>query len=229
MPPLDLIRLVLPSMRRRRQGHIINISSVSGMMAMPTMGLYSCSKFALEGLSESLWYEVRPWNIKVTLVEPGFIKSDAFSKVPWSRKASVARDKVSCPYHQHYDNMEPFIVKIMKRVFAKPESVARKVHKIMNRKKPPLRVPGTFDAYLFSMMKRMVPSRVYHPLLHRLLPNANTWGEHSFVETDKANFLLNKNSPKEIGALQRFDFVDNKKAKKRVDQDKTTNSNDLVD
>lgn len=58
--PMALIRGVLPQMRKKRQGHIINISSVGGMMAMPTMSIYSASKFALEGATEALWYEVRP-------------------------------------------------------------------------------------------------------------------------------------------------------------------------
>jgi short-subunit dehydrogenase len=58
-----LIRLVLPKMREKRAGRIISISSVGGMMAMPTMALYSASKFALEGACEALWYEVRPWDI----------------------------------------------------------------------------------------------------------------------------------------------------------------------
>lgn len=79
--PMQLIRLVLPYMRSQREGRIINVSSVGGMMAMPTMGAYSASKFALEGASEALWYEVRPWNIKVTLVQPGFVRSDSFERV----------------------------------------------------------------------------------------------------------------------------------------------------
>jgi hypothetical protein len=78
---LGLNILVLPHMRSQRDGRIINVSSVGGMMAMPTMGAYSASKFALEGASEALWYEVRPWNIKVTLVQPGFVRSDSFERV----------------------------------------------------------------------------------------------------------------------------------------------------
>ena len=58
-------------MRERRDGRILNVSSVSGMMAMPTMALYSASKFALEGATESLWYEVRPFGIKVTRIASG--------------------------------------------------------------------------------------------------------------------------------------------------------------
>ena len=51
------------------------------MLALPTMSVYSASKFALEGASEGLWYELRPWNIHVSLVQPGFINSDGFEHV----------------------------------------------------------------------------------------------------------------------------------------------------
>jgi len=78
LSPMALIRLVLPGMRQKGAGRIISVSSVSGMMAMPTMGTYSASKFALEGATEALWYEVRPWNIQVSLVEPGFVRSHSF-------------------------------------------------------------------------------------------------------------------------------------------------------
>ncbi|MEM7646578.1 MAG: SDR family NAD(P)-dependent oxidoreductase [Pseudomonadota bacterium] len=207
--PLDLIRLVLPSMRRRRQGHIINISSVSGMMAMPTMGLYSSSKFALEGLSESLWYEVKPWNINVTLVEPGFIQSEAFQNVPWTRKAKKVRFNEACPYHPQYNSMEPFIGKIMRRVLARPDSVAKKVLKVMRRSRPPLRVKATMDAVLFDLMKRFMPASFYHWFLFRSLPNVKNWGKAQVTESDQANFLvLEKNSASFLA--ESLDFVDSK-------------------
>ena len=82
--PIELTRCVLPGMRQKRRGKIINISSVGGMMAMPTMSVYSASKFALEGASEAMYYEVKPWNVSVTLVQPGFMRSDAFEKVPYT-------------------------------------------------------------------------------------------------------------------------------------------------
>jgi NADP-dependent 3-hydroxy acid dehydrogenase YdfG len=73
---LRLIQAVLPTMRRERSGHIINISSGVGIHSLPGLGLYSASKFALEGLSESLAATLFHWNIKVSVVEPGFVKND---------------------------------------------------------------------------------------------------------------------------------------------------------
>jgi hypothetical protein len=176
--PIELSRLVLPGMRDRRWGRIINVSSVGGMMAMPTMSVYSASKFALEGASEALSYEVRPWNIFVTLVQPGFINSDGFEKVRMTDQSRLALDSESSPYHAHYVHMADFIAKIMRSVPATPGSVAAKVVKVINSKKPPLRVPGTFDASLFSLLRRLLPQRLYHEVLYRSLPGVETWGQN---------------------------------------------------
>lgn len=73
---LRLTQAVIPFMREQGYGHIINISSTSGVRAVPGLGLYAASKFALEGLSESLAVTLSPWNIKVSIVEPGSVKND---------------------------------------------------------------------------------------------------------------------------------------------------------
>lgn len=73
---LRLIQAVLPTMRQQGSGHIINISSGVGIYSLPGLGLYSSSKFALEGLSESLAATLAHWNIKVSVVEPGFVKNN---------------------------------------------------------------------------------------------------------------------------------------------------------
>ncbi|MGH8780230.1 oxidoreductase [Paraburkholderia sp.] len=69
--PITAIQAVLPYMRKRRAGHIVNVSSMGGITTFPGLGLYHGSKFALEGISESLAKEIAPLGIKVTLVEPG--------------------------------------------------------------------------------------------------------------------------------------------------------------
>jgi NAD(P)-dependent dehydrogenase (short-subunit alcohol dehydrogenase family) len=71
-----LIRRVLPGMRERRRGHIINISSVGGLLGNPSAGYYNATKFAVDGLSEALAKEVEPLGIRVTVVEPGPFRTD---------------------------------------------------------------------------------------------------------------------------------------------------------
>jgi NAD(P)-dependent dehydrogenase (short-subunit alcohol dehydrogenase family) len=73
---------VLPIMRRQGGGHIVNTSSVLGQVALPYVGLYAASKFALEGFSEALRDEVRQFNIHVSLIEPGFVKTSLDGREP---------------------------------------------------------------------------------------------------------------------------------------------------
>ncbi len=175
--PMELVRLALPRMRSLRRGKIINVSSVGGMMAMPTMSVYSASKFALEGASEALYYELRPWNIHVTLVEPGFIRSDSFSKVRYTTLSGKSMGDPSEPYYGHYRFMTEFIEKIMRRSFATPERVAKTIERVINAQNPPLRVPATPDAILFDLIRRYLPRSLYHWLLYRMLPYPDCWGD----------------------------------------------------
>lgn len=174
--PMELTRLVLPGMRARRYGRIINISSVGGMMAMPTMAVYSASKFALEGATESMWYEVRPWGISVTLVEPGFIRSSSFEKVRLTEMSAASRSDRADPYHAHYACMEPFIARMMGLSIVTPERIARRVLRLLAHPDPPLRVSATPDAMVFDLLRRFLPRRLYHWILYRNLPKIRTWG-----------------------------------------------------
>lgn len=174
--PMELIRLVLPAMRENGYGRIINVSSVSGMMAMPTMGLYTASKFALEGASESLWYEVKPFGIRVSLVQPGFIHSDGFTKVRMTPLSEHATEDPDDAYHPHYGFMAPFIRRLMTRTPTTPEKVAKVVVRVMHQRRPKLRIPATWDARFFYYLRRLLPRSVYHGLLYRMLPGVRTWG-----------------------------------------------------
>lgn len=174
--PLELIRLVLPSMRTRHSGRILNISSVGGMMAMPTMSLYSAAKFALEGATEALWYEVRPWGIEVSLIEPGFIRSNSFRATRFTQRSFRGAMDESDPYHAHYLHMADFIERTMERAMATPEQVARCVLRTVHRRRPPLRVYATPDAHLFALMRRLLPRGLYHAILYRALPHVRAWG-----------------------------------------------------
>jgi NAD(P)-dependent dehydrogenase (short-subunit alcohol dehydrogenase family) len=174
--PLDLIRRVLPGMRERRRGRIITISSVGGMMAMPTMAAYSASKFAIEGACESLWYEVRPWGIGVSLVEPGFINSDSFTHTIHTRRSARAVDDGDDPYHAHYEAMAGMIARLMRRTWATPEHVASVIIRTIRARDPRLRVRATPDALIFDYLRRWLPRRLYHHVLYACLPDVRHWG-----------------------------------------------------
>lgn len=175
--PMELIRLVLPMMREVGRGKIINISSVSGMLAMPTMASYSASKYALEGASEALWYELRPFGIDVSMIQPGFIKSNSFKKVRYTEAARRSEDDHEA-YTQFYQSMGPFIARLMDYSRTTPAKVADLVMDVVRTQKPPLWIPATFDAELFYYLRRFVPRRLLHPFLYACLPKVKTWGKH---------------------------------------------------
>ena len=140
------------------------------------MGAYSASKWALEGMSEALWYEVKPWNIRVSLIEPGFINSGGFENVRFTGQSREGLSRVSDPYFTHYATMSAFIAKIMRRTWATSDSVAKTILHTLERKHPPLRVPATLDAHLFALLRRLLPRRLYHAVLYRSLPGIRRWG-----------------------------------------------------
>ncbi len=174
--PMGLIRLSLPHMRETGRGKIINISSVAGMLAMPTMSSYSASKFALEGACESLWYEMRPFGVKVCMVQPGFIHSHSFQNVYHTDQSDPTRNW-SGPYKDFYQNMTPFVERMMNMSLTTPEKIAKIIIDVIETEHPPLWIPCTLDAKLFYYIRRAFPRRLLLPFLYWCLPKARTWGK----------------------------------------------------
>jgi NADP-dependent 3-hydroxy acid dehydrogenase YdfG len=87
---VDMTKAVLPGMRARRRGHIINLSSIGGLVSFAATGYYSATKFAVEGLSGSLALELAPLNIKVTVVEPGPFRTDFAGRSIGQSKTEIA-------------------------------------------------------------------------------------------------------------------------------------------
>lgn len=174
--PMGLIRRVLPHMRETGRGKIINISSVSGMLAMPTMSSYSASKYALEGASEALWYEMRPFGVQISLVQPGFIHSNSFRNVYHTELSDPARNW-SGPYADFYQNMSPFVERMMGLSLTTSEKIAKIILKTMKTENPALWIPATLDAKVFYYIRRLLPRRLLLPFLYWCLPKARTWGK----------------------------------------------------
>lgn len=173
--PMGLIRLCLPHMRDTGRGKIINVSSVAGMLAMPTMSSYSASKFALEGACESLWYEMRPFGVTVCMVQPGFIHSQSFKNVYHTDQSEPTRNW-SGPYKDFYQNMTPFVERMMNMSLTTPEKIAKIILNVIEKEHAPLWIPATLDAKLFYYIRRAFPRRLLLPFLYWCLPKARTWG-----------------------------------------------------
>ena len=158
-----VFQAVLPYMRKRRSGTIINISSVGGKIALPMSGWYAASKHAIEGLSDSMRSEVKSFGINVTLIEPGAIQT-GFSET--AMHIDVAGHDPD--YHK---NAEAFI-KSMTRIYAKskgPESVAAVIVKVCEKAHPKPRYLLGSDSKLMIFMKTLLPTRAFDNLLCKAL------------------------------------------------------------
>lgn len=126
---IAVTQIVLPFMRKQGSGKILNISSISGRVGFPSISPYVASKHAVEGFSESLRLEVKPFGIDVAIIEPGSYQTNI-----WNVVDSIARESNSqSPYHQYLK----IILKQLKqgeRSFGNPEDVARLVVSLCRKK-----------------------------------------------------------------------------------------------
>lgn len=147
---LRMVNAVLPIMRRQQSGHIINISSLAGMVGVPYIGLYSASKHALEGYSESLRFEVKQFNIRVSLVEPG----DARTAIADLTPAPAQRIA-------DYDGVREQVNAIHSANVAHgtaPEVVARAIVRLIEKPSIRLRYPITKGTEAFvPLARRFLP------------------------------------------------------------------------
>jgi len=154
-----MTKAVLPTMRKQKSGHIIQISSISGLTGSVTVSSYSASKHALEGWSESLRLEVNGLGIKVVLVEPG-----AFATDIWTRGARMASKatKPSSPNLQRSMKMRTAIQKIPK---ADPIAVALAIVQVAQDPNPKLRYLVGRDAKMQLTMKRLLPWKTWEKII----------------------------------------------------------------
>jgi NAD(P)-dependent dehydrogenase (short-subunit alcohol dehydrogenase family) len=158
-----MTQAVLPTMRRQRSGHIIMVSSISGLHGSISVSSYSASKFALEGWSESLRMEVNALGIKVVLVEPGSFQTDI-----WTRNAVLGERTLdgSSPNRARGERMRDMVQKLRKR---DPIEVARVISRIAQDPNPRLRYLVGRDAHIQLWLKRVLPWKWHERLLARLV------------------------------------------------------------
>jgi len=160
MGMVHVIQAVLPAMRKQGNGTIINISSIGGLMGLPYQGFYSASKFAIEGMSEALRMELKPFHINVVVIRPG----DFFTSFTSNRKIDTDLNNTN-PY-QEQSRKTLSIIETDERRGMKPEYLARKLGKIIEMKNPsPNYVIATLEQKFAVVLKRILPVSLFSAIL----------------------------------------------------------------
>lgn len=153
---LRVCRAVLPAMRERRSGYIVNISSLGGIIALPYQALYSATKFAVEGLTEALRMEMRPFGVHVVLIEPG----DTSTQFTANRRVALAA-RENRAYAEWYERTIE-IVEADELGGAAPGEVARLLERIINHPSPrPRYKVGPAVQKMAAALKGVLPGRLF--------------------------------------------------------------------
>lgn len=148
----------LPYFRKNKSGVIINISSIAGLMAMPIQSLYHASKWGIEGFSEALQYELKPFGIKVKIIEPGVIKTDFYG-----RSKIVVSNEDTKEYDEYSNKVIDILIKHGQRG-SSAEKVAETIYKAATDNKSQIRYRVGKLKFL-PTLKRFLPQKIYTKLV----------------------------------------------------------------
>jgi len=159
MGMVRLLTLVVPIMRRQHHGHIICISSIGGLMGLPYQGMYSASKFAIEGYCEALRLEVRQFGIKVTVINPG----DFFTGFTAARTKHLPAE-AEAAYPGYSNSMKG--IESDERGGLQPEYLARRISRIVRKRRPANRyIIATTVQKASVLLKAILPAKWYDRIL----------------------------------------------------------------
>jgi NAD(P)-dependent dehydrogenase (short-subunit alcohol dehydrogenase family) len=159
---MNMTRAVLPIMRQQNKGRIIMISSIAGYTASPGLNAYNTSKFALEGFSESLLFEVAPFNIDVILIQPGVFKTDIFTK---NLKLGDRCHDPNSPYYTLSQQLLKKLEQKLSKSNQNPNKVISVIKKAVHAHSPRFRYIVGKDAKFRHFLKRWLPFRLYKKLI----------------------------------------------------------------
>ena len=154
-----IMQAAIPRMREQRRGKIVNITSMGGRIAVPLDSMYHGTKFALEGVSESLQYELEPFGIKIILIEPGAVGSNFWNNLKIASK-TTSPDNIGSPYKQIIDNVSESF-KQMQQNTIHPSEVANVILQAVLSDNPDFRYVVGKDAVAILEARRNMPDREF--------------------------------------------------------------------
>lgn len=159
---LELVQGFLPAMRQRGSGVIANVTSLGGTMTFPFFGVYNSTKWALEGISEGLWHELKPFGIRVKAIEPGFVETDIWGKaLPNTAEGAIGSE----PYQPYLRSMLAFERQITNRTT--PEASAIEVAAAIEDPSDRLRYPVAAYARPIIRARRLLGGQFLMRFFHR--------------------------------------------------------------
>jgi|SRR5579871_583491 len=157
---LRVCRATLPMMRQQRSGYIVNIGSIGGLVAIPYQGAYSASKFALEGMTECLRMEVKPFGIRVVLIEPGDHRTG------FTKNRRMTQDSSQNPTYRVACTRAIQRMAADETMGSHPENVARLVHRVIQIPSPRLRYSaGPCSQRAAAWLKRFAPNALVEKIV----------------------------------------------------------------
>lgn len=163
---LRVTQRVLPHMRQLRRGRIVNMSSIAGKLAGPIMGPYCASKHALEAISDALRLELFPYNVRVILIEPGYIAT-SIGRNSMELSASYAEAAARSPYAPIYQAFRESFANSMKNSRTKPEGCAAAIVRAIEARRPRARYAVTPEGKMALRMRRLLPDRIFDKMLRK--------------------------------------------------------------
>lgn len=160
---ISITQLVLPYMRKQKSGKIINISSISGKVGFPGLSPYVSSKYALEGWSESLRLEVKPFGIDVALLEPGSYNTNIWEV---GKQLAENQSDTTSPYKEYMDKIQKHINN-GNDTLGNPMDVANKIVEIAEARRTTLRYPIGKGIKFMIFAKKVLPWRLWEFLVLR--------------------------------------------------------------
>jgi len=156
---LYMTKAIIPHFRERKGGIIVNISSIAGRVTFPYQSVYHASKWAIEGLSEGLKYELNPLNIKIKVVEPGMVKTNLYNSI-----IDKTFEKYPIDYSKNFKNWHTYLIENYQKGY-NPSLDAKTIYKAVNDKNAKLRYTTDFKTKLVFFLRRIFTLSMFQKII----------------------------------------------------------------
>ena len=160
---INTTKLIIPHFRNKKGGTIINISSVAGRSTFPFQSIYHTSKWAIEGFSEGLQYELEKLNIKIKIIEPGMVKTNLYKSTQ-----SISPNNHPEYYKKSFQNWHSYLLENHKKGF-NPIITAKTIYKAATDENFKLRYPSGSDTKTIFLLRKILPQRLFHLIIKNII------------------------------------------------------------